>query len=107
MNGFLEKLLVGQKVEWKKLGEVCEAKTGGAISKDFISKNIGQHPVINSGIMPLGFVNTYNTENDPIGITSRGAGVGGITYREGKYYRGNLNYSCTIKDSNELLIRYY
>lgn len=93
-------------VEWKKLGEVCEIKTGSNINKRFIENNKGEYPVINSGIKPLGFVNKYNVENDPIGITSRGAGVGTVTYYEGKYFRGNLNYSVTIKDKNKIITRY-
>ena len=102
----IDGLLMNEKVEWKKLGEICEIKTGDIISKNFISKNKGQYPVINSGKDPLGYVNIWNTENDPIGITTRGAGVGSITYQEGKYYRGNLNYSVTIKKQNEIKQRF-
>ena len=76
----IDEMLKNEKVEWKKLGDVCEIKTGKAISKAFIAKNKGDYPVINSGKEPLGYVNTWNTEDDPIGITSRGAGVGSITY---------------------------
>ena len=101
-----DELLKNEKVEWKKLGETCEIKTGQAVSKSFIYRNKGEFPVINSGKEPLGYVNTWNTENDPIGITTRGAGVGSITYQEGKYYRGNLNYSVTIKNKKEIQERY-
>ena len=34
MNEFLQKLLAGQKVEWKKLGEVCEVKKGKQLNKE-------------------------------------------------------------------------
>lgn len=102
----IDEMLKNEKVEWKKLGDVCEIKTGKTISKAFIAKNKGDYPVINSGKEPLGYVNTWNTEDDPIGITSRGAGVGSITYQDGKYYRGNLNYSVTIKDKTNLNFRF-
>ena len=102
----IEELLKNEKVEWKKLGDVCEIKTGQTISKNFISNNLGEFPVINSGKEPLGYVNLWNTENDPIGITTRGAGVGSITYQEGKYFRGNLNYSATIKNIMEIEQRF-
>ena len=105
MTNILE-LLKNEKVEWKKLGEVCEIKTGRNINKQIIENNKGSYPVINSGREPLGFYNQYNTDNDPIGITSRGAGVGSITYQEGKYFRGNLNYSTTIKDKSYLNIKF-
>ena len=103
---FLEKLLDGAEVEWKPLGKVTDIKTGQPVSKNIIAQNPGIYPVINSGREPLGFINEWNTENDPIGITTRGAGVGSITWQEGKYFRGNLNYSVTIKSEYELNVRF-
>jgi len=93
-------------VEYKELGKVCKIKTGAAVSKLLIVSNLGDYPVLNSGKEPLGFIDQWNTENDPIGITSRGAGVGSITWCEGRYYRGNLNYSCTVKDEGALSVRF-
>ena len=103
---FLEKLLDGAEVKWKPLGKVTDIKTGQSVSKNNIAQNPGIYPVINSGREPLGFINEWNTENDPIGITTRGAGVGSITWQEGKYFRGNLNYSVTIKSEYELNVRF-
>ena len=103
---FLEKLLDGAEVEWKPLGKVTDIKTGQSVSKNIIAQDPGIYPVINSGREPLGFINVWNTENDPIGITTRGAGVGSITWQEGKYFRGNLNYSVTIKSEYELNVRF-
>ncbi|MBN6064144.1 restriction endonuclease subunit S [Aggregatibacter actinomycetemcomitans] len=103
---FLDKLLDGAGVEWKPLGKITDIKTGQPVSKHSISQNPGIYPVINSGREPLGFINEWNTEDDPIGITTRGAGVGSITWQKGKYFRGNLNYSVTIKSQNELSIRF-
>ena len=71
---FLEKLLDGAEVKWKPLGKVTDIKTGQSVSKNIIAQNPGIYPVINSGREPLGFINVWNTENDPIGITTRGAG---------------------------------
>jgi len=105
----IEKLieeLCPQGVEFKKLGEVCIIKTGQSVNKILIDQHQGDYPVINSGKEPLGYIDTFNTENDPIGITSRGAGVGSITWCVGKYFRGNLNYSATIIDEEILNVRY-
>lgn len=88
------------------LSQICAVKTGEGISKDLISSNPGNYPVINSGREPLGFYSKFNTDNDPIGITSRGAGVGSITWCEGRYFRGNLNYSVTIIDKKRLSVRF-
>lgn len=108
---YREKLLSEEELgkvgfEWKPLGEVTNIKIGQAVSKYSISQNPGIYPVINSGREPLGFINEWNTENDPIGITTRGAGVGSITWQEGKYFRGNLNYSVTVKSDYKLNVRF-
>ena len=88
------------------LSDFALVKTGASVSKKSIQDNPGPFPVINSGREPLGFIGEYNTEDDPIGVTSRGAGVGSITWCEGKYFRGNLNYSATIKENSKVDIRF-
>lgn len=88
------------------LGAISTIKTGASVSKKAIEANPGKYPVINSGREPLGHIGVFNTENDPLGITSRGAGVGSITWREGRYFRGNLNYSVTVRNSSEIEVRY-
>lgn len=103
---YLEKLLDGVEVKWLPLGHIAAIKTGQSVNKNMISKNPGVYPVINSGREPLGFINTWNTDNDPIGITTRGAGVGSVIWQEGKYFRGNLNYSLTIDKKSHINIRY-
>lgn len=103
---YLGKLLDGVEVEWLPLGHIAAIKTGQSVNKNMISKNPGVYPVINSGREPLGFINIWNTDNDPIGITTRGAGVGSVIWQEGKYFRGNLNYSITIDKKNHINIRY-
>ena len=82
-QNFIEKLLDGVAVECKTLGSLTTIKTGQSVNKYMISENPGGYPVINSGRDPLGFINVWNTENDPIGVTTRGAGVGSITWQEG------------------------
>ena len=103
---FIEKLLNGREITWKSLGEIATIRTGEAVSKQKIADNPGIYPVINSGKEPLGYIDEWNTENDPIGITTRGAGVGSVTWQEGKYFRGNLNYSVSIKDKNLLIVKF-
>ena len=93
-------------VKFEALSDIATIKTGATINKIMIQNHPGRYPVINSGREPLGFYDNYNVGYDPIGITSRGAGVGSITWYEGKYFRGNLNYSVTIKDTHRLSYRY-
>lgn len=104
--GYLERLLDGAAVEWVPLGEVCIVKTGPNINKELIAQSPGPYPVINSGREPLGYFDQWNSENDPIGITSRGAGVGYVIWTNGRFFRGNLNYSCAPKKSSSLNTRF-
>ncbi len=104
---YMDKLLDGVAVEWRALGEVATIKTGQSVNKQMISDSPGEYPVINSGREPLGFFDEWNTNNDPIGITTRGAGVGSVTWQAGKYFRGNLNYSVNINNLEKISIRYF
>ena len=88
------------------LGKACSIKAGNLISKSVIEKSPGPYPVINSGREPLGFTSLYNTEDNPLGITSRGAGVGSVTWCLGRYFRGSLNYSVTIREPRILDTRF-
>lgn len=88
------------------MGNLTHIKTGQLVNKKIIAENPGQFPVINSGRDPLGFINDWNTQDDPIGITSRGAGVGSVTWQDGRYFRGNLNYSVTIRSHGNLDVHY-
>ncbi len=103
--GFMEKLLEGASVEWKQLGDISTIKTGPNINKKIIAERPGSYPVINSGRDPLGFVDHFNVEDDPIGIASRGS-VGLVTWTSGRFFRGNLNYSCSPKDKTQVNTRY-
>ena len=93
-------------VSFNPLGNATEIKTGTPISKSDIQRNPGPYPVINSGREPLGYVSSYNTEGSPLGITSRGAGVGSVTWCKGPYHRGPLNYGVAVVDHSRLDVRF-
>lgn len=107
-NHYRDQLLTfdDDEAEWMALGNLTHIKTGQSVNKNMIANNPGQYPVINSGRDPLGFFGDWNTDDDPIGITSRGAGVGSVTWQEGRYFRGNLNYSVTIKSEDSMDVHY-
>ena len=52
-------------VEWKKLGEVCEIKTGRGITQKDCSED-GQYPVISGGQTPMGMY--HNSRSDKANI---------------------------------------
>ena len=58
MSKILE-LLKNAKVEWKKLGEVCEIARGTRITKKDLVV-YGKYPVVSGGMSYMGFTNKYN-----------------------------------------------
>lgn len=97
---------LGGGVSQFKLGDLCVIKSGDQINMKQILDQPGKFPVINSGKEPLGYIDRWNTANDPIGVTSHGAGVGSITWCDGRYFRGSLNLSCRIKEVSAIIYRY-
>jgi type I restriction enzyme S subunit len=101
---YIDKLIAARSpagVSNLSLGEVCLVKTGANISKEMIAENPGPYPVLNSGAKPLGFYAEFNTENDAIGIASRGS-VGLVTWTPGRFFRGNLNYAVSVLNHYQL-----
>ena len=45
---YIDELLQGHEVVWKKLGEVAELKRGRVLSKTFLQDNKGNYPVYSS-----------------------------------------------------------
>jgi type I restriction enzyme S subunit len=105
ITNFFKNLKGKSNIKWLTLGDICTIKTGPNINKKIIANQPGPYPVINSGKEPLGYHSQFNVENDPIGIASRGS-VGLVTWTEGKFFRGNLNYSCSPKKNTNINRRY-
>ena len=77
-------------VEWKKLGEVCDIKTGkGITQKDCSEKGI--YPVISGGQTPMGMYIQYNRDADTVTISRVGAYAGFVSFIHEKFY---LNDKC-------------
>ena len=99
----MEKLLVGEKVEWKKLGEVCEIIKGKQFNKEDMLE-IASYPVINGGIFPSGYVEIYNQESNTITISQGGASAGYVNFIENRFWLGAHAYA--VIPENETLNRY-
>lgn len=88
-------------VEWKKLGEVCEIKTGRGITQKDCFKN-APYPVISGGQSPMGMYKDYNRESDNVTISRVGAYAGFVSFIKERFY---LNDKCfsVIPFSNSLI----
>jgi len=77
-------------VEFRRLSEVCEIKTGKGITKKIASDD-GEYPIISGGKEPMGNFNEYNREANTVTISRVGANAGYINYIEKRFY---LNDKC-------------
>ena len=105
----MEKLLVGEKVEWKKLGEVCQIKRGRVISKHYLEMHQGEYPVYSSQTRDdgkIGSIDTYDFDGDYVTWTTDGAYAGTIFYRSGKFSITNICGLIFPKNKNKLNIKF-
>ena len=104
MNEFLQKLLAGQKVEWKKLGEVCEVKKGKQLNKELLTE-MGEYPAYNGGTSYSGFTNTYNYNENTIIVSQGGASAGFVNFVTTKFY-ANAHCYVILPDFEKVENRY-
>ena len=100
---FIYELLKDEKVEWKKLGEVCEIIKGKQLNKENMSE-IASYPVINGGIFASGYVEIYNQEANTITISQGGASAGYVNFIESRFWLGAHAYA--VIPEKEVLNRY-
>lgn len=100
MNAMIKKLLQGQAVEWKTLGEVANLNRGRVMSKTYLVDNIGEYPVYSSQTAnngEIGKINTFDFEGEFITWTTDGANAGTVFYRNEKFSITNVCGLITLK----------
>ena len=105
----IEELLKNEKVEWKKLGDVCEIKRGCVISKIYLEQHKGEFPVYSSQTRnngEIGRINTYDFDGEYATWTTDGAYAGTVFYRNGKFSVTNICGLIEPKDSKKLLVKF-
>lgn len=100
MTNILE-LLKSEKVEWKKLGEVCEFNRGKTITKKNAME--GDIPVIGGGQKPAYYHNESNREGITITVAGSGAYAGFVSYWEQPIF---LSDAFSIEPNQKLNKRY-
>lgn len=97
----LKKLrFTGFEGEWEevKLGEITKIIKGEQKNKLSLS-NTGKYYVMNGGITPSGYTNSYNTDKDTISISEGGNSCGYIQYNKEKFWSGGHCYTLHIYDN--------
>ena len=96
--GYMEKLLDGVEVEWKKLGEVCEFQRGQTITKKKVVE--GEVPVIAGGQQPAYYHNMSNRTGRTISVSGSGAYAGFVAFWEVPIF---LSDAFSVSPNDQLL----
>ena len=97
----IDELLKNEKIEWKKLGDICEFKRGQTITKKDIAN--GNIPVIAGGQKPAYYHNLSNRNGITIAVSGSGAYAGFISYWEQPIF---LSDAFSIEPNESLNKRY-
>ena len=105
----IEEMLKNEKVEWKKLGEVCDIQRGRVISKIYLDQHVGEFPVYSSQTKnngEIGRIDTYDFDGEYASWTTDGAYAGTVFYRNGKFSVTNICGLIKPKKEEEVLIKF-
>ena len=99
----IDELLKNEKVEWKKLGEVCQISKGKQFNKRDMLDD-GTYPVINGGILPSGYIDLFNRNENTITVSQGGASAGYVNFIEEKFWLGAHAFS--VVPDNDIINEY-
>ena len=105
MMRYIEKLLQGVEVEWKKLGEICSIKTGKGITKKDAATN-GRYPIISGGKTPMGYIDIFNRQANTVTVSRVGANAGFVSYITECFYLNDKCFSAVPKESCPVIGRF-
>ncbi len=101
---YLERLLEGSRVEWKRLGEVAKIDKGKQLNKNKLLDK-GLYPAYNGGISYSGFTNNFNCNKNTIIISQGGASAGFVNFITQKFY-ANAHCYIVLPDLEVVVNRY-
>lgn len=93
--------------EWNevKLSDICSIQKGEQLNKSVLSET-GDYYVLNGGITPSGYTNSYNTEANTISISEGGNSCGYVNFNEEPFWSGGHNYTLTNLKNIDVLFLY-
>lgn len=98
-------MLKNEKVEWKKLGEVCEFKRGKSITKKNVKE--GNIPVIAGGQKPAYYHSEFNRSGQTITVAGSGAYAGFLGFWEEPIFLSDAFSIETCDLLNKKYLYYY
>ena len=102
---YIDQLLQGAEVKWKKLGEVCSIKTGKGITKKDAATD-GRYPIISGGKTPMGYIDVFNRQANTVTVSRVGANAGFVSYITECFYLNDKCFSAVPKESCPVIGRF-
>ena len=99
ISSYIARLLQGEEVVWKTLGEVAKVTIGEFVHKNY-QKADGLYPVFNGGITETGFYDRFNQKGNKIIISARGANAGFVNKIHSPFWAGNSCYTIDLNDKD-------
>ena len=93
---YLERLLDGEEVEWKTLGEVCDILRGKRVTKKELSDE-GEYAVFQNSMIPLGYYHRCNVSGDTTFVICAGS-AGEIGYSKEDFWAADDVYYFACSD---------
>ncbi|WP_241676248.1 restriction endonuclease subunit S [Parabacteroides distasonis] len=87
------------------LSDLAEIIKGQQINGSELSES-GKYYVMNGGIAPSGFYDSYNTEADTISISEGGNSCGYVQYNSSEFWSGGHCYSLRIKPTSSIVTQF-
>lgn len=106
-SNFMDKLLDGAEVEWKKLGEISGLITTGKLNANAMEED-GEYPFFTCNENPFK-INSFAFDLEAIIISGNGSQVGHLNYYNGKFnaYQRTYIIGNFIDGINIMYIYYY
>jgi hypothetical protein len=99
---YLQQLLKDQKVEWKKLGEVCDVLRGRRLTKKQLSQDKEGFAVFHGGIVPIGYYPTANRKANSTMVINVGASAGTVGFSREDFWSSD---GCFCFTENSILLQ--
>lgn len=91
-----------------RLGDICEIKKGEQLNKLSLSNNSkGKFAVINGGILPSGYTDKFNTNENTITISEGGNSCGFVNFIKEKFWSGGHCYTIINSKASVLYLYYF
>ena len=105
IKALYESLIPCEGVDFVQLGSLVQICKGKQLNAELLSET-GLYYVMNGGISPSGYYDTYNTPQDIISISEGGNSCGYVQFNHKPFWSGGHCYTLLNPDDNKVQYKY-